>query len=478
MTIPFNHQAEVFERFKDEEYGALLLEPGLGKTKIAIDIIEHKYKAGEITAALVVTTKGLLLNWADVEIPKHSSDNVSPHAHVWGRNKGVPESPEWLWYFLINIDALRTDAFKPFMREFLKLHPRFALFVDESTVAKNGKAARTKVLLQVARRAACRFIMTGTPVTQSPLDVWSQTEILSPGLLGYSNYYAFKWDHTITQTQFFGNRNFQKIVGYKNIEPLIATLKTFSAMVKARDCLDLPPRRYRRIPVEMTKEQQTAYDDLKQKALTWLQGHQITAVNAVSLINRLLQICAGQLKINDQEYVSIPNKRLGVLKDLVNESNKVIVWTSFVRTAEEIMTTLNTLTAEERRELGYDYKKAVHLESGLSIAKRQAVIEQFKTTDVKALVANPASSGHGITLIEANSVIYYSNSWSLEHRVQSEFRTDRIGQTQSVLYTDLYVPGTAEEYVLDLLTDKRGMAERFMGAVLDDPARVVREVLS
>jgi len=461
MFNSFAHQEEIFDRFKDAEYGAILAEPGLGKSRCAIQISEHKYRQGEITAVLLVTTKGLLLNWHQVELPIHSSEPY--YSQVWDEKLAGIGTPLLTWY-LINIDALRLDRFKPFMREFLKAHPKFALFVDESTVVKSPTAQRTKILHKVARRAACRFIMTGTPVTQSPLDLWSQSEVLKENILGYSNYYSFKTDHTIIINQFLGNRTYPKITGYKNLEPLLATLKTFSAMYKARDCLDLPPRRYRRIPVEMTDEQKKAYSELKKKALTWIEGHQITAVNAVSLINRLLQICAGQLKVNDLEYVSIPNNRLGVLQDLVDESNKVIVWTSFVRTAEEIMKTLNGA--------------ALHLESGLSIARRQKVIETFKTTEVKALVANPASSGHGITLIEANSVIYYSNSWSLEQRVQSEFRTDRIGQTQSVLYTDLYVPGSAEEYVLDLLTDKRGMAEKFMGAVLDDPAKLVREVLA
>jgi SNF2 family DNA or RNA helicase len=439
MTDSFKHQTETFERFKDKQYAAILWEPGTGKTKLMIDILEHKFQQGEISAAIIVTTKSLMLNWANVELPKHAT--LEYNSYVWTRDK--LKNFNHMYYFIINIDALITKAFIPTMREFIRMYPKYALVIDESTVVKSGKAKRTKMALKVAARATCRFIMTGTPVTNSPLDLYSQCEILKPNCLGYKSIYAFRGDFCILKTEFFGNRSFQVIKGYRNLDQLTNTLKSFSSIIKKEDCLDLPPQMYRTIEVPFTAEQKRVYDELRDKALVYIQSHEITAVNAVSLINRLLQICAGQIKVAHEQYVSIPNNRLDTLKELLEEAPRTIIWTSFVNTATDIMKMLG--------------KEAIHLSSGLNITQRQEVLEHFREGNVH-LVANPASSGHGITLTESHNVIYYSNSWSYEHRAQSEFRTHRIGQMTSVLYTDLIAPNTVEGKVIQLLKDKKDIA--------------------
>jgi SNF2 family DNA or RNA helicase len=231
---------------------------------------------------------------------------------------------------------------------------------------------------------------------------------------------------------------------------------------------------YRTIDTSFTPEQDTAYHELRQRALTYIQNHEITAVNAVSLINRLLQICSGQLKIGDNKYISIQNNRLPMLLELLEETPKTIVWTSFVNTAADIMKALNGTGRSV--EHGDGMPKAVQLKSGMSIKERQETLEMFKKYNI-ALVANPASAGHGITLIETHNVIYYSNYWSFENRIQSEFRTDRIGQTQSVLYTDLITKGTIEEYVVELLQNKRELAETIITNTMSDPRDFLLRIL-
>lgn len=456
-----DHQQKTIDRFKNLPYGALFLEPGLGKTRIMIKIAEHKFEQGQISAALIVTTKSLMLNWEREEIPKHATIGVFRH-HWPTSPHGAPNR---LMFYIVNIDALRTESFPAFFKRFVKLYPYFGLFVDESTIAKNMKAKRTKILLRVADFAACRFIASGFPVTTSPEDLYSQTELLSPGLMGYKNFWAFRYDYLILKQLKMGNRSFEKVVGYKNLDRLHENISRFSAIIKAKDCLDLPPRIERRIPIEFTPVQEKYYKELKAQALTMINETEITAANAITLLNCLLQICAGQIKTGEDKYIDIPNNRVEACCELLAPVPKAIVWCPFIGTATSLS-----------GELG---KNGLWLRSESSINRRQEIIDEWRKPDgPKTLIANQASAGHGLTLIEAAFVIYYSNIWSIEHRVQSEYRTDRIGQTSSVLYTDFYIPGTCEEYVLDLLTQRRDVANQIMHGGMTDPRSVLVEALS
>ncbi len=439
----FNHQVREFNRFKDQEYGALFWDMGLGKTRVAIELSEHWYEDNIVDAVVVITMKSLINNWVNIELPIHATINYNTFA--WGKDKEIPKSKKLL-YFVINIDGILSIAFKDTFKEFMRRYPRFGLIIDESTVVKSGKAKRTRMAIKIAERAKRRFIMTGTPITNSPMDLYSQCMILRPGLLGYDSLVAFRNRYAITKIMKFGMRSFEQIVGYKNLGELTTTVQKFAAIMKIEEAIDIPPKRYRVLDVELTKEQKTAYEELKNKAVAWIQEHEITTANAVSLINRLMQICAGQLKVDQDKYISIVNNRLDVLSDLVDECDgKTIIWCSFVNSALDIMKTLGP--------------RGVHLPSGLTMDEQQERLNQFKMGPQKALVANPASQGHGHTWVESSNVIYFSNSYNWGLRTQSEGRTYRAGQTKSVLYTDLIAKGTIEDRVLSVLKKKEEMAD-------------------
>jgi len=384
----FAHQDHAIERFKDRSYGALFMEMGTGKSRIGVKLAEHKYATGAASATLVITTVGLLGNWLYNELPKHSE---APYTTwVWNKDTKLP-GPGQHVYFLVNIDALITERFKIFYKEFSKSFLRYTLIVDESSKAKNPKAARTKQLIMIARRATSRYIMSGTPTPNSPLDIYAQADILAPGLLGFTSMYAFKGRYAKLKLERNGPRVYEKIEGYQNLDELTARIHTFAEIVKKSECLDLPPKIYRTLDVPLTKEQLRHYESLKKIAMTYIEGENITVANTVSLINKLLQICSGQLK-NEDAYYSIDNNRIDVLKDLVESANtKTLIWTSYVNNAKDIADHLG--------------KAVILLPSGLSLAERQARIELFKSSNALGLVANPASAGHGITLIESATSI-------------------------------------------------------------------------
>jgi len=440
----FKHQTDGFETAKDREFYGLLWEQGCGKTRTAIHLSEHHYREGRITACMVITTKGLVRNWSDIELPAHSS--IPWSCAVWP-NKRFPEVPGTLLYWLVNIDALRTDPFVKRFREFVKLYPDFMAIIDESTVIKTPSAKRTRRAWRIGQLARHRLIMTGLPTPRSPLDLYAQVKFLDPDVLGFNDFNQFKLRHAETVIEMLGNgRTFPKIVSYKNLGELKEKMSHFTTIVRKADCLDLPPTRHRIVPVPLTDEQQGYYDELKEEMLTYIDKEEVEAKNVLAMINKCLQLCSGQIKLPDGRYVEVPTNRLEVLQELVDEcEGQTIVWTAFVANAISI-----------GKQFGKD---ALLLPSGLTLDQRQVILTKFKAGEGKLLVANPASAGHGITLTNSSNVIYYSRSFNFEHRSQSEARVHRIGQTESCLYTDLLDPDTLERRVVDILNAREKMSE-------------------
>lgn len=452
-TKPFDHQLKIFEESKDREYYGLWMEQGTGKTKIIIDTASWLFLNGKISAAIIFANKGVYGNWYYEELPKHSP--IPYRTYMWRGFGKLPEHEEFkralgrgdMVWFIMNVDALTVPRMGALVKKFIEAHPLHMVVGDETTSIKNFKSARTKAAMKLREKAAYRRVMSGLPNPQSPLDLFSQCQFLKPGVLGHSSYFSMKNHYGVPEIFHFGNRSFSKITSYRDLEGLRRRLLKFSAILKKDDCLDLPPKVYRTMYVDLTDVQRRAYDELLKRAVTYIEEHEITAINALALVTRLLQICCGQLKVGDNEYVSIENNRLSAVEDLVDEAaNKVIVWTSYRRTAVDLVSKLGT--------------RAVLIPGGLTAEEKYVRIQEWRNGNAKALVANPASSGHGLTLTEADLVVYYSNSWNLEHRMQSEDRTHRIGQTKSVQYIDLVAPGTIEGRVIQILKDKKTLSDQ------------------
>jgi SNF2 family DNA or RNA helicase len=439
----FDHQTRDFERAKDLDYFGLLWEQGCGKTRTAIHLAEHHFMEGRISACLVITTKGLVRNWSDVELPAHAS--VDHFYDVWP-NREVTQSPTGLYYWLVNIDALRTDPFVTRFKVFMKLYPNFMVIVDESTIIKTPSAIRTRRALRIGTLAKVRLILTGLPTPKSPLDIYTQCEFLKPYVLGFTNFTQFKFRHAEIVMRTMGQRMFPEITGYKNLGELKEKLSRFTSVIRKEDCLDLPPMTQRIFPVPLTVEQRIHYDNMRKEMMTIIDREVVDAKNVVSMINKCLQLCSGQMKMMDGTYRDIPTDRLDALEELVEEcQGQSIVWTAYVYNADAI-----------GRRFGKD---ALLLPSGLSLDQRQAVLSTFKSGIGKILVANPASAGHGLTLTNSSNIIHYSRSFNYEHRAQSDARIHRIGQDKPCLITDLCDPKTIEMRVIKILTARKEMSE-------------------
>jgi len=330
------------------------------------------------------------------------------------------------------------------------------LAIDESTTIKNPTAKRTKSILLLGKQAKYKRILTGSPVTKSPLDLYTQCGFLNSFLLGFDSFYAFRNRYANMIDRNFGGRRVQLIGSYKRLDELAEKLKKFSYRVLKEDCLDLPEKVYVRREVDLTDEQSKAYATMKSAALALLKGKMATAPHVLTQMMRLHQITCGHLKNDDGTVTEIKNNRLTELLNLLDEvEGKVIIWANYIHDIEHIVKQIG-------KKFGED--SIVQYYGAVPSDQRQENIEKFQDPNSKArfFIGNPQTGGYGITLTAANTVVYYSNGYDLEKRLQSEDRAHRIGQEKSVTYVDFIAPKTVDEKIVKALRSKMNIANKIM----------------
>jgi SNF2 family DNA or RNA helicase len=468
-TKPYDHQLKAWEDSWSADYYALFMEMGTGKSKVAIDTIGALYKAKKIDSALILAPKGVYDNWIRGEIPTHLPDEIERTVVRWTptTSKKFQDEMKELVYekndkqlkiFVMNIEALSTPRGTKAAYFFLKGNPDNIMVVDESTTIKNRKATRTKNVMLLADQAKYRRILTGSPVTKSPMDLYSQCAVLSPKALGFNSYYAFQNRYALVQNRKMGTRAFQEIVGYRRLDELNQKLDTFSNRILKEDCLDLPDKMYIRRDVDLTDEQKRVYKQMKKLALAKLDnGELATTASVLTQIMRLQQICCGFLQPDEGEIQPIENNRLKELFEITDElQGKAIIWASYTHDIQRIADAL-------RDRFGPEAVATYYGETPQDA--RQDIVTKFqdKNSPLRFFVGQPRTGGYGITLTAANTVIYYSNSYDLEIRLQSEDRAHRIGQGSKVTYIDLVSPDTIDEKILKALRGKINLAGEVLG---------------
>jgi SNF2 family DNA or RNA helicase len=362
---------------------------------------------------------------------------------------------------IMNVEAFSTEKGVAYARTFLRVTSAF-MAVDESTTIKTPKAKRTKSIIKVAREARYRRIATGSPVTKSPLDLYSQCEFLGPECLNSASFYAFQARYAILVERKLPTHTFKQIVGYRRLDELQEKLNGFSFRVTKDECLDLPDKIYTRRDVELTPEQKKYYDQMKLMALALVEGNLMSTNNALTQLMRLHQICCGHVKLDDGQQIDIPNNRITELLSVLEEtSGKVIIWANYRRDIENIRLAL-------QKEYGMTSVATYYGDT--EAEDRQNIVDQFQdpASELRFFVGNPRTGGYGLTLTAAHTVIYYSNSFDLEVRLQSEDRAHRIGQTNKVTYVDLIAKDTVDEHIVKALRNKINIASQVLGEDFKD----------
>jgi SNF2 family DNA or RNA helicase len=464
-TEPYAHQLVALEKGWQKREYAYFMEMGTGKTKVIIDTAAMLFDEGEINGLLIVAPKGVYRTWSSIEIPIHMPEHVSYNMAVWSSKltkikkaeiNNLFQLSDDLTIFVINIDALITKKGALVIDKFLNSRDTL-MVIDESTTIKTPKAKRTKAALKMGVWAKYRRILTGSPVTKSPLDVYSQCDFLNPHLLGFSSYYSFRNRFAVLQNQNYGGKTFKQVVGFQNTEELQDILKEFSYRVTKDECLDLPEKIYMRREFEMSKEQKQAYDQMKTMAIAFIEDSEATTTSVVTQLLRLHQISCGFLTMDDESIKELPNDRLNELMSLLEETNgKVIIWANYRHDIFLISKALTKTYGKDSFVTYFGDTKDNDRQTNLSLF-------QDETNSVRFFLANTQTGGYGVTLTAASSVIYYSNNYDLEKRLQSEDRAHRIGQHHPVTYIDLVCRATVDEKIIKALRNKINLARAITG---------------
>ena len=464
-TEPYQHQLEAFEGSVEKDNFALLMDMGTGKTKVCLDTLAYNFENNRSDFAIIVAPKGVIANWIG-EIETHLPKRIDRQVVLWKPNltkikrkelTDLYEENGKLKILLMNIEAFSTKKGVEVAEFFVK---KFKVFmaVDESTTIKNRQAKRTKSICKVGRGAVTRRILTGSPVTKSPMDLFSQMDFLSPDILGFKSYYAFQARYAVVQRRSMGAHSFNQITGFQRLDELTEKLDDCSFRVRKEDCLDLPDKVYTRREVGLTEEQTDAYVQMKNLALARLDnGDLSTTKNVLTQIMRLQQICLGSLTDDDGTVHALKSNRLSELMDICEEiQGKAIIWATWTQDIRSI--------AEALRDR-FSVQAVATLHGETPDSDRQQIVETFqdRQSELRFIVGHPKTGGYGLTLTAANTVIYYSNSYDLELRLQSEDRAHRIGQENKVTYIDLISPKTIDEKIVDALRNKIRIADLVLG---------------
>ena len=467
-TKPYKHQVDALRKSTGKDAFGYFMEMGTGKSKVLLDDIARLYVEGQIEFALIIAPKGVYRNWVELEIPKHFWESITTYMSSWQSPMTAKRKQEIktmvnargkMKVFVMNVEAFSSlkgrEAGEFFAKKF---GSKGLIAVDESTTIKNHKAARTKALIKLSTMFRYKRILTGSPVTNTPLDLFAQCMFLDSRILGHKSFYSFQGRYAVVKNTKMGTRSINQVLGFQRIEELTKLIDPNTFRVLKEDCLDLPAKIYTTRYIDMTDDQANMYRKIQKEALVMLGDDEFVSAPAViTQMLRLQQILSGHLKTDDGDIVTFPTRRLDALMDICNEtSGKMIIWSRF---RQDIITITETLKKT------FGDQSAASFFGDTTENERQQIIHdfQFETSGLRFLVGNPATAGRGLTLNAANTVVYYANDFNLDTRSQSEDRCHRIGQTKSVTYIDLLCEKSIDEKIVKSLQSKIGISAQVLG---------------
>lgn len=475
LSTPRQHQLDCLRLTGDKKAWANFSDMGTGKTLMCLMTAVYLYKINKIKRILVVAPRGCYGSWYEDDIPKHLDPTLPYRTAYWSSYQTVEvkkqlaalEVPgQALRILVINIEALNSGKVADLAVDFMKKEPTL-MVVDESTTIKSPNAKRTRVVQNVGKFAEYRRICTGNPIPNGPMDLYEQTEFLQENFLGYQNYFAFRNRFCVMKKTYIRNKSINTVVGYRDLDLLHRMMHKFAFIIKKENCLDLPPKVYTVVDVTMGKLQQAAYDKMLDESLIMLNdGDQVSAQIVITQLLRLHQIACGFMRTDGGQELAFdePNDRLNSLIDRLEQvPGKVIVWANYRYNIRQIMAAITERFGQT----------AVHYYGESSDEERREAKVSFQdpASNVRFMVSNPATGRFGNTWTAATTVIYYSNSYDLEARDQSEDRAHRIGQEgavhspgqdPSVLYIDLRAKGTVDDRIIRVLKAKKKLTDEIV----------------
>lgn len=477
-TKPYNHQLEGLNKASGKKGYAYFCEMGTGKSWIGINEAAILWGQGSIDSLLILAPKSVHVNWDSIEIPKHMPDWVNYKIVSWSASDSLKNKKylnsifdvtenRTLRILTINWDAIRSTKGFTFVKKFCSITGKLLILCDESHRVKNPKSVTYKNLSKLKPYSAYRRIMTGSPVLNSPFDLFTQMSFLDEHILETDNYFCFKAEYAEMLQP--GNKLYEHIAArvrrgkpqvvakdknglpkYKNLERLSRLIAPYSYRVLKKDCLDLPDKIYTMSWFELGKNQRIIYDKMKNEARMIIGDGNETPVNKLNALMKLSQITSGFMFTPDHSVIrTAENPRIELLKERLEDyDGQIIIWSRFHVEMDDIKKACRTMGIQCSQFDGRITSKE----------KRQIEINKFINGDTRLFLGQTAS-GIGITLNNSSYVIYYNNSFSLGDRIQSEDRNHRIGQKNNVTYEDLIAEKTVDIKILNALKGKKKISD-------------------
>jgi len=441
------HQRDAVAKVLPSRVGALFMDMGTGKTRTSIELAALRHT--KVDKVVWFAPVSLKLSVAE-EIRKHTD---CTDIYVFDDKTKSANLPKVRWY-VVGIESMSSSnrvvsAVNKLVTE------RTMVILDESSYIKGHNSKRTERLTYICSKAKYRLILTGTPLSQGVVDLFAQMRFLSPNILGYNSFYSFAANHLEYSDRFPG-----KIVRAHNTEWLAAKINPYVYQVRKQDCIDLPPKHYSTKWFDMTRAQGEAYDAIKDHFMEILDrmddwnSHQV-----FKLFSSLQQVVSGfyherigRDKWLMHEYNSNRPDLLAEIISEIPEDEQVIIWAKYMYDIDQIAQVLE----------GQIY---VVYTGQQNERQKEEAKQKFKAGNARFFIATPSSGGHGLTLNEASTVIFYNNGFKYSERIQAEDRCHRIGQDKKVHYIDIVCCDSIDERIMSALNDKQDTLHSFQAEI-------------
>ncbi|HQO09070.1 MAG TPA: DEAD/DEAH box helicase [Clostridiales bacterium] len=440
----FPYQYEAFEAMKNLPYAAIFHEQGLGKTKIAIDLLLYWLEFLEIDTVLIVTKKQLVENWRG-EFEIHT--NITPRILTSKRTENYYVFNSATRVIITNFETISGELVR--FKLFLKTR-NVAIIIDESTKLKNPDSRLTQDFFEISSLFKIRVIMTGTPVANRPYDIWAQIYFLDNGKSLGTNFSEFK--STTNLTNDLSNNKVKRDVFESSVSNIFTRIKDFTVReTKSSGIITLPNKVYYDVFVDFEKTQYMMYDKVRTEMQLLLQRDDVAILDessdSIKRLLRLVQITSNP-RLLDDLYCCFSGKEAKLdelIKEIINRDEKIIVWSIFIDNVDHFCKK-------------YKYLNAVKITGKMKIEERIHSVREFKNGDAKVLFATPQSAKEGLTLTVANNVIFYDRGFNLDDYLQAQDRIHRISQTKTCNIYNLMVKDSIDIWIDLLLKAKQNAA--------------------
>jgi len=455
----YAHQEETVEFLMQRKNAAVLSEQGTGKTRSVIEFVNRKFPFRDFRI-LVVCPATLINVWKEeiMKFADHHDHFVLRGSTMHKRLEAVKKfRPGW---YIINYEGLRAIRKKS---NFLAGGRDWSVVVaDEMTRIKNPEAKQSKAMHDFSRNGGnfnpIRIGLTGTPITQSPLDAFSQFKFVEPRLFG-DKFYSFRNRYAVMERKFVSGRSFNIVSGYQHTEEITKKMFEVSIRHTKKQCLDLPDKVYQKIRVDWTPATRKVYKELGQEMISQLEDGAIVAVgNALAKLAKLRQVCGGFVYGTDKttEITAKPEKITTMLEVIEDTPGQLLVWACFKKDLDNICKALDDNSVSFSRVTGEE-----------DFEERAKAVRSLQEGKVKVVVAQSGVAQYGLTMTAAETAIFYSQGFSVEERMQAEDRNHRIGTKNAVRYIDLVMTDSVDESISEVLRKKKSVAKKMTRADLE-----------